>query len=386
MDTFPTPEPSPRPVTRTVSRLPVLIGVLLALLALLYLPTYMQQLEYSKMRGEVRAIDEALGSDLGPKFGSVGKAYVLLAKKAAPSVVHIDTKQTQLRRASDVFGGLGIQETEGEASGVIVDPAGYIVTNNHVVDGAEEIAVTLSDGTRFENVEVIGTDPGSDLAVIKIPGNKLIAAEWGDSDEVEVGEMVLAIGNPFGLDRSVTSGIVSAKNRREVGNGRVEFLQTDAAVNPGNSGGPLINMGGKIIGINTAIVGQAYQGISFAVPSNAARDVYEQLKSGHPVVRGYLGVNLIPVTPELARRLGLKTPKGAVIRTVAPNSPAAKAGLKPHDVVVAWDDHPIEDDTMLRLLVARTKVGATVPVTILRNGEEMKLDVTVTQRPTQLGQ
>jgi serine protease Do len=184
----------------------------------------------------------------------------------------------------------------------------------------------------------------------------------------------------------VTSGIVSAKNRREVGNGKVEFLQTDAAVNPGNSGGPLINMEGKIIGINTAIVGQAYQGISFAVPSNAARDVYEQLKAGHPVVRGYLGVNLLPVTPDLARRLGLKTLKGAIVTGVAPSSPAAKAGLKPQDVVIAWDDRPVEDDTLLRLLVARTKVGTTVPATILRNGEEMKLDVTVAQRPTQLGQ
>ena len=382
MDTFPSPEPSPRPVSRTVSRLPVLIGVLLALLALLYLPTYMQQLEYSKMRGEVRAIDEALGSDLGPKFGSVGKAYVLLAKKAAPSVVHIDTKQTQLRRTNDIFGGLGMQETEGEASGVIVDPAGYVVTNNHVVDGAQEIIVTLSDGSRFENAEVIGTDEGSDLAVIKIPSNNLIAAEWGNSDEVEVGEMVLAIGNPFGLDRSVTSGIVSAKNRREVGNGRVEFLQTDAAVNPGNSGGPLINMGGKIIGINTAIVGQAYQGITFAVPSNAAREVYEQLKAGKKVVRGFLGVNMMSVTPELARKLGLKIQKGALVTQVAPDSPADKAGLKPQDVIVAWDNHPVEDDTLLRLLVARTKVGTTVPVTILRNGEETKVDVTVSQRPS----
>ncbi len=386
MDILNSPPPPQRPVSHTGSRLAVLVGVLLALLALLYLPTYMQQLEYSKMRGEVKAIDEALGADLGPKLGSLSKAYVLLAKKAAPSVVHIDTKQTELRRSSDVFGGLGIQEMEGEASGVIVDPAGYIVTNNHVVDGAQEITVTLSNGKSYENAEVIGTDPGSDLAVIKIPGENLVAAEWGNSDEVEVGDMVLAIGNPFGLDRSVTSGIVSAKNRREVGNGRVEFLQTDAAVNPGNSGGPLINMEGKIIGINTAIVGQAYQGISFAVPSNAAREAYEQLKSGHPVVRGYLGVSLLSVTPDLARRLKLPVKKGAVVMGVAPNSPADKAGIKKGDIVTAWDDHTIEDDALLRLLVARTKVGTTMPVTIIRNGEEMKLDVTVAQRPSQSSQ
>jgi serine protease Do len=386
MDITNSSPPPQRPVSHTGSRLAVLVGVLLALLALLYLPSYMQQLEYSKMRGEVKAIDEALGADLGPKLGSLSKAYVLLAKKAAPSVVHIDTKQTELRRSRDIFGGLGIQETEGEASGVIVDPAGYIVTNNHVVDGAQEITVTLSNGKSYENAEVIGTDPGSDLAVIKIPGENLIAAEWGNSDDVEVGEMVLAIGNPFGLDRSVTSGIVSAKNRREVGNGRVEFLQTDAAVNPGNSGGPLINMEGRIIGINTAIVGQAYQGISFAIPSNAARAAFEQLKKGTPSTSGYLGVGLRRLPPDLAQRLGLRAGEGALVREVAPNSPAAKAGIEIGDVIIAWDDHAIEDAALLQLLVGRTKVGTAVPVTIVRDGKEMKLEVTVGPRPKQRSQ
>jgi serine protease Do len=347
---------------------------------LLYLPNYLERLEYSKMRGEVRAIDEGLGTDLGAKFGSLGKAFVLLAKKAAPSVVHIDTKQGQIRRGDDLFGGLEA-EAEGEASGVIVDPSGYIVTNNHVVEGAIEITVTLSDGTRYPNAEVIASDEDFDLAVIKIPGNNLIAADWGDSDKVEVGEIVLAIGNPFGLDRSVTSGIVSAKNRYEVGNGRAEFLQTDAAVNPGNSGGPLINMEGKIIGINTAIVGQTYQGISFALPSNAAREVYDQLKTGHPVSRGYLGVYLETITPDLAQRLGLKTAKGVLVRAVSPRSPAAKAGIQVNDIITAWDSHPIDDQRPLRLLIARTKIGATVPITIFRDGEEIRLNVTVTLRP-----
>ncbi len=383
MDTFPAPPPPRSP--STASRLPILIGILIALLVLLLAPTYIRHLEYSKMQGEVQAIDESLGGDLGKKFGSLGKAYVLLAKKAAPSVVHIDTKQTRLRRSNDVFGGLGIQEMEGEASGVIVDPSGYIVTNNHVVDGAEEIAVTLSDGTRYENAEVVGTDPASDMAVLKVSGHDLIAAEWGDSDQLEVGEMVLAIGNPFGLDRSVTSGIVSAKNRREVGSGRVEFLQTDAAVNRGNSGGPLINMGGKIVGINTAIVGEANQGIAFAVPSNAAKEVYDQLKARKPVIRGYLGVKLAPVTPDVARRLGLKSLKGALVETVTQGSPAAKAGFKRGDVITKWDDHEVEDYTLLFVLIARTKVGTTVPVTIIRSGEETTLDVTVAELPQQFG-
>ena len=232
----------------------MLLGVLLAMLVLLYLPSYMERLAYSRMQGEVRAIDEAMPGDLGKKIGSLGKAFVLLAKKVGPSVVHIDTRATQVRQ-NDIFGGLGgSYETEGEASGVIVDPSGFIVTNNHVVEGATSVSVTLSDGTRFDHAEVVGTDPGYDLAVIKIPKTDLIAADWGDSDELEVGEMVLAIGNPYGLDRSVTFGIVSAKNRREVGNGKAEFLQTDAAVNPGNSGGPLINMSAaQIVGINTMI-------------------------------------------------------------------------------------------------------------------------------------
>jgi serine protease Do len=362
----------------------MLIGVLLALLVLLCLPMYLQQLEYSKMRGEVRAIDEALGSDLGPKLGSLSKAFVLVAKKAESSVVHIDTHQTQVRRANDSFGGIEPFEMEGEASGVIVDPSGYIVTNNHVVDGATDISVTLSDGTRYENVEVIERDPRFDLAVVKIPGNNLIAADWGDSDQLEVGEMVLAIGNPFGLDRSVTFGIISGKNRRDVGNTHSDFLQTDAAVNPGNSGGPLINMAGKIVGINTAIVGQAYQGISFAIPSNSARAMYEQLKTGHPSASGYLGVALRRLNPDLAQRLGVKTAKGALVANVRTNTPAAEAGIQPEDVITSWGDHAIEDPDLLRLLIARTKVGTKVPVTIVRNGETIKLEVTVAPLPKQL--
>ena len=364
----------------------MLIGVLLALVVLYYFPTYMGNIEYAKMRGDVRAIDESLAGDPGKKFVEFGKAFVLLAKKAAPSVVHIDTRLTQLRRTNDIFGGVAPYEEEGEASGVIVDPAGYIVTNNHVVEDAQQVSVTLSDGTRYPNAEVIETDPGFDLAVIKIPGHNLIAAEWGDSDRLEVGEMVLAIGNPFGLDRSVTFGIVSAKNRREVGNNRVEFLQTDAAVNPGNSGGPLINMQGKIVGINTAIVGPAYQGISFALPSNVAREVYEQLKARKPIIRGFLGVGLAPVTDDLAQQLGLTTRMGAVVTHVASGSPAEKAGIQVDDIVISWNGRAIEDPNLLRLLVARTKVGATVPIVVLRNGNKLTLQVTVAERPAQLRQ
>ncbi len=370
----------------------MLLGVLLAMLVLLYLPSYMERLAYSRMQGEVRAIDEAMPGDMGKKIGSLGKAFVLLAKKIGPSVVHIDTRATQIRQ-NDILGGLGGEyETEGEASGVIVDPAGFIVTNNHVVENTTNVSVTLSDGTRFDHAEVVGVDPGYDLAVIKIPKTDLIAADWGDSDQLDVGEMVLAIGNPFGLDRSVTFGIVSAKNRRGVGNSNNEFLQTDAAVNPGNSGGPLINMGGQIIGINTAIYGPTYQGISFALPSNAAKAAYEQLKSHQPVVRGYLGVVSAPLNPAAARQLGLKSGQGVVAVRIASGSPAEAAGIKQNDIILEWDGHAIEDPKLLSFLVARTKVGTTVPVTILRpdltgggKNQELHLDITVAQRPNQLG-
>ncbi len=278
-----------------------MLGVLLALVCLWYLPTYMQNLQYAKMKGEVRAINEAM-PDIGAKLGTLGSAFGLIAKKVGPSVVFIDTTATR-QAEGDIFGP-SIVQTEGEASGVVIDPNGFIVTNNHVVEGASEIRVSLSDNRQFA-AEVVGTDAGSDLAVLKIPATGLIAASWGDSSVLDVGDWVLAIGNPYGLDRTVTFGIISAKNRRNVGNSPTQlFLQTDAAVNPGNSGGPLVNMAGEVIGINTAIIGPSYQGISFALPSNTAHEVYEKLKSGQRVVRGWLGVKMGPITAAAARRAG----------------------------------------------------------------------------------
>jgi S1-C subfamily serine protease len=381
MSSIPAPPSPERPTSHLGSRLPILIGILLALLVLLYLPTYMQNLGYERMRGEVQAIDESLGGDLGKKFGSLGKAFVVLAQKAMPSVVHIDTRQRQVRRINDIFSGI-VPEMEGEASGVIVDPNGYIVTNNHVVRGAEEITVTLSNGKKYD-AEVLNTDESFDLALVKIDAKDLVAADWGDSDQLDVGEMVLAIGNPYGLDRSVTFGIVSGKNRHN-GENESDFLQTDAAVNPGNSGGPLVNMAGKIIGINTAIVGEQYQGISLAIPSNTARKIYEQLKSGHATESGFLGVNLRRITPQLARQLGLRTTRGALVMGIVQKSPAERAGIQVRDVITSWDDREIDDPNLLILLIARTKVGTAVPVTINRDGETIKLDVTVVALPKQL--
>jgi serine protease Do len=268
---------------------------------------------------------------------------------------------------------------------VVIDPDGYIVTNNHVVENAQSIKVTLANNHQYA-AEVIGTDPGSDLAVIKIPATHLIAATWGNSGQLEVGEWVLAIGNPYGLDRTVTFGIISAKDRRGFENSPTQdFLQTDAAVNPGNSGGPLVNMQGQVIGINTAIYGQSYQGISFALPSSTAKEVYEKLKKGQKVGQayGYLGVQLAPLSRADAQQLGLKSTHGALVVGIVAGSPADQSGLKPGDVITSWDGEAVDDPTLLRLLVAKSKVGATVKATVIRDGEEKKLDITVGQRPPQ---
>jgi S1-C subfamily serine protease len=266
---------------------------------------------------------------------------------------------------------------------VIVDDAGYIVTNLHVVEGASEITVYLADHRSFP-AEVIGVDPGIDLAVLKINASGLIAATWGDSDKLEVGEMVWAIGNPFGLDQTITSGIVSAKDRRGFGPSIYqEFLQTDVAVNPGNSGGPLVDINGDIVGINTAILGSSYQGISFAIPSNLAREVYDKIRSTGKVVRGYLGVQLVPLTPEFATKLRFPTERtgGAVVKLVTRGSPAEQAGIEPGDIVIEWNNQPVVDDGALRLQIARTAVGAKVPVKLYREGQELTLEVRVAERP-----
>ncbi len=209
--------------------------------------------------------------------------------------------------------------------------------------------------------------------MIKIDADGLIPAPWGDSDALPVGAPVWAVGNPYGLDRSVTFGIISAKSRRGFSaNPYQEFLQTDAAVNPGNSGGPLVNVQGEVVGINTAIVGKSYQGISFAIPSETAHHIYDQLRANHHVVRGYLGVQLAQegeITPQLAQKLGLKDTHGALVKQVVAGGPADKAGIEPGDVIVEWNGHPVDSDTTLKLMIARTEVGSEVDCVILRDGQ-----------------
>jgi serine protease Do len=268
-------------------------------------------------------------------------------------------------------------------SGVIVSHDGYIVTNNHVVAKADEIKVLLSDKREFKG-KVVGSDPKSDIAVIKIDGKDLPMIPWGDSDKLEVGEYVLAIGNPFGLNQTVTMGIVSAIGRANVGITDYEdFIQTDAAINPGNSGGALVSTRGELIGINTAIFSRSggYMGIGFAVPAKMVNSVMNSLIKTGKVVRGWLGVSIQPVTPELAKQFGLKEARGALVNEVIPDSPAVGAGIQGGDIVTSFDGKAVENPQMLRNVVAGTAVGKTVKVELLRDKKTIATDVKILEQP-----
>jgi len=268
-------------------------------------------------------------------------------------------------------------------SGVIVSRDGYIVTNNHVVEGASEIKVVLSDKSEYKG-KVIGSDPRSDVAVIKIDAKNLPELTWGSSDELRAGEMVMAVGSPFGLSQSVTTGIISAVGRANVGITDYEdFIQTDAAINPGNSGGALINMRGQLVGINTAIFSRTggYQGIGFAVPVKMVKQVMDSLIKTGKVVRGWLGVSVQDVSPQLAKQFGVESAEGALVGEVVKGSPAEKAGIKRGDVIVGVDGKKVEDSGHLRNMAASTKVGSRLKLDIIRDKNKMTVDVEVGEQP-----
>jgi serine protease Do len=272
---------------------------------------------------------------------------------------------------------------QGVGSGVITTKDGYILTNNHVVDGADEVKVALQDGREF-TAKVIGRDPKSDVAVIKIDAKDLPAVTMADSDKVEVGDVVLAVGNPFGIGQTVTTGIVSATGRGgAIGLDYEDFIQTDAAINPGNSGGALVDTEGRLVGINTAILSRSggNQGIGFAIPANLARDVMTSLvKDGH-VTRGYLGVMIQDVTPSLAKEFKLKDNAGALVGEVTAKSPAEKAGLQSGDIITEFNGKKVSDSRHLKLEVARIQPGENVPMQILRDGASKSLEVAVKEMP-----
>lgn len=323
--------------------------------------------------------------------------FVGLAKKLTPAVVNISTskdvspKQRSRRPQTNPFQGDPFSDffdrffeqmpqrsykQRSLGSGFIINAEGYILTNNHVVSGADEIKVKLSDGREFSG-KLKGTDEKLDLALIKIESNdRLPVAVLGDSDAIEVGEWVMAIGNPFGLAQTVTAGIVSAKGR-VIGSGPYDdFIQTDASINPGNSGGPLFNANGEVVGINTAIVAGG-QGIGFAIPVNMAKAVITQLRETGTVTRGWLGVSVQPVTAELAKSFGMKNEQGALIAEVIKDSPAEKAGLKVGDIILEFDGTVIKDMHELPRLAAVTPVGKKAVVKVLRNGKSVEQRVTI---------
>ena len=271
----------------------------------------------------------------------------------------------------------------GQGSGVIVSPDGYILTNNHVIDSAREVTVTLPDKREFPG-KIVGTDPKTDLAVVKIDGENLPAVRWGDASKLQVGEYVLAVGNPFGLNSTVTLGIVSALGRGRMGITQYEdFIQTDAAINPGNSGGALVNTQGELVGINTAIFSQSggYQGVGFAVPTSMSRPIYDSLVKHGKVVRGYLGIGIQDLNQDLAKSFGITNGRGALVSEVRDESPADHAGLKQGDVIISYQDSPIEDAVALQRMVTKTTVGVKVSIKVMRDGQEKAVTVTIAEQP-----
>ena len=327
-------------------------------------------------------------------------SFAALAKKLSPCVVNIKVvkvekvgfNQPQMEMPDSPFGDLFKKffkevpqmprtfKAKGAGSGVIISKDGYILTNNHVVAGAKEVTVTLANHQEYK-ARVVGRDPKTDLAVLKINAHKTLpAVSLGNSDQLQVGDWVMAIGNPFGLNNTVTCGIVSAKGR-VIGAGPYDnFIQTDASINPGNSGGALLNMKGELVGINTAIIPNG-QGIGFAIPVNTAKPLVPQLISKGEVTRGYIGVNIQTITPELAKAMNLKSRQGALVADVVAGGPAAHAGIKRGDVIVAFNGKTVEDSQHLPAMVAATPINQEATVTILRNGMEKKLSLKVGQLP-----
>lgn len=344
----------------------------------------------------------------------LSNAFTSVAKEAMPAVVSIKVEKS----VEVAGGGYGLNDPfglfnedllrkffgdrmppqqqspqkyleKGQGSGFIISKDGYILTNNHVVGDVDKITVELRDGRKFENAKLIGTDPGSEVALVKIDGDNFPVLPMGDSDKIEIGDWVVAIGNPFGLSETVTVGVISAVGRSNVHIAAYEdFIQTDAAINPGNSGGPLIDLDGRVIGINTAILSQSggYMGIGFAIPINMAKTIQSQLKAHGKVTRGYMGLLAQDVTADMASLLGLKSSEGVVVSSIEKGSPADKAGLVTGDVLMEMDGKKIESYDALRNQVAMLNPGTDVKFLIMRDGKTRQVTVTLGERPPEVAQ
>jgi len=326
-------------------------------------------------------------------------AFENVAKLVQPGVVNISTEQIihNTGMLQDPFGEMFGENSpfrsfrqprdmkqKSLGSGFVVDSQGYIITNNHVVDDATKIKVKLQDGREFDGT-VVGTDPQTDLAVIKVKASNLPTLRLASSDRVKVGQWVLAFGSPFGLEQTMTAGIISAKGR-EIGAGNYDnFLQTDAAINPGNSGGPLVNLAGEVVGINTIIFSQSggFQGVGMAIPATMADRVYSQLIKNGKVTRGWLGVNLQDLTPELAKSFGLPNTNGVLISQAQPDSPAAKAGIHAGDIILDFNGVETKTPRDLAIAVADAKIGAPSKIKLMREGKQINLDVSIGQKPAE---
>jgi serine protease Do len=332
--------------------------------------------------------------------GGITTTFAPVVEKVAPSVVTVFTTQTVSRGQTALsfsddalrqfFGGRapqnqGQQTLQGLGSGVIVSPDGYILTANHVVSGADEIMIGLGNDLRRFKAKKVGTDPGTDVALLKIDENNLPSVNFADSDKARAGDIVLAIGNPFGLRQTVTMGIISAVGRGGIGIVDYEnFIQTDAAINMGNSGGALVDIEGRLLGINTAIFSRSggNQGIGFAIPANLAREVMQSLRDKGRVVRGYIGTSVQSLTPEIADAMKLKgQPTGALVAEVEPNAPAAKAGIKTGDVITAVNGKKVNDPRELRLMIGSMAPGTNAHVEINREGQTKTFDIKLAEMP-----
>ena len=364
-------------------------GLALAFLIVLFQPTLL-----AGLRARLPAFLESAIPTLSD--GTPPRSYAPAVQMAAPSVINIYTTRyveqnlnpllndPVLRRFfGDRLKTPSIRAENSLGSGVILDGRGYILTNNHVVAGADAIEVALLDG-RTAKATVVGTDPETDLAVIRIKLEHPPAIRSGNSDALRVGDVVLAIGNPFGIGQTVTQGIISATGRNRVGLNVFEnFIQTDAAINPGNSGGALIDAGGRLVGINTAIVSESggSQGIGFAIPINMARAVMDQIIESGGVVRGWLGIETYDLSPALAHALGFNGPGGAIVKAVLIDGPADQAGIEPDDIITAIDDKPVTSARQGLNLITRLRPGTPVDIDLIRAGKPQRVNATVSERP-----
>lgn len=361
-----------KPATGGVSRKTVVLFCgLVVLVGFIVWPSLLGRIRYAQTRAELRAIRDAA---MVAELSSVGKLFTTLARVIGPSVVNVTgvrRVQAFVDEIAALRGGFrnGLVD-ESVGSGLIISSDGYIATNYHVVSQSEAIEVRLADNRVFQ-AKLVGADAATDLAVLKIKADNLLVADWGDSETLEVGEMVWAIGNPYGLERTLTYGIVSGMGRRGVvGNPYEEFLQTDASINPGNSGGPLVDVHGRVMGITTAIVGKSSRGIGFAIPSTTARRICEEIRQHGHVERGHVGL-----------RLRERPAGGILVVAVAEQSTAAIAGLQPGDVITKMNDEYIDSPATLVLMLTRLPIGNEVTLTVLREDNEIEVPVRIGRRP-----